>query len=139
MAKKETKPKKKSQTLAIDFDGVIHGYSKGWNGGEIYDPPVEGVAEALQRFKEEGYKIYIYSTRSNKTFRKTDEPEQKPLMEAYLKEHNIPFDKIWNFGKPMAHIFIDDRALKFEGDWKQTTDDVLEYKTWLDKAKEEEE
>lgn len=139
MAKKETKPKKKSQTLAIDFDGVIHGYSKGWNGGEIYDPPVEGVSEALHRFKEEGYKIYIYSTRSNKTFRKTDEPDQKPLMEAYLKEHHIPFDKIWTFGKPMAHIFIDDRALKFEGDWKQTTNDVLEYKTWLDKAKEEEE
>jgi hypothetical protein len=131
------KPKKKVQTLAIDFDGVIHGYSKGWNGGEIYDPPVPGVAEALTKFKEEGYKIYIYSTRTNKTFRKKDDPDQKPLMEAYLKEHGIPFDRVWTFGKPMAHIFIDDRALKFEGDWKQTTQDVLEYKTWLAEESEE--
>lgn len=120
----------KGKTLAIDFDGVIHGYSKGWNGGEIYDPPVEGVAEAIQALKEEGYRIYIYSTRNNKAFRKKDDPDQKPLMEAYLKEHNIPFDKIWNFGKPMAHIYIDDRALKFEGNWKQTLDDVRAFKTW---------
>jgi hypothetical protein len=131
-AKNMADKKGKGQTIAVDFDGVIHTYSKGWNGGEIYDPPVEGVAEALQELKEAGYRIYIYSTRTNKAFRKKDEPDQKPLMEAYLKEHGIPYDKVWTFGKPMAHIFIDDRALKFEGNWKQTTQDVLQFKTWLD-------
>ena len=29
------------KTIAVDFDGVIHKYSKGWQGGEIYDEPVE--------------------------------------------------------------------------------------------------
>lgn len=35
-------------TVAIDFDGVLHGYSQGWNGGKIYDPPVEGAVAAVR-------------------------------------------------------------------------------------------
>ena len=35
------------KTIAVDFDGFIHKYSKGWHDGSIYDEPVEGAAEAL--------------------------------------------------------------------------------------------
>jgi hypothetical protein len=35
--------------LSIDFDGVIHKYSRGWVSPEIYDPPMEGAHESLRR------------------------------------------------------------------------------------------
>jgi len=36
-------------TIAVDFDGVIHQYSKGWEDGSIYDKPVKGVRQALMK------------------------------------------------------------------------------------------
>ncbi len=116
--------------IAIDFDGVLHLYSKGWNGGEIYDPPVPGAKEAMERLKEAGHTLYIFSTRSNKIFRKNDPVDHNKAMKAWMEKHEIPFDKIWTFGKPMADIFIDDRAIGFRGDWEETVKEVEVFKVW---------
>jgi ribonucleotide monophosphatase NagD (HAD superfamily) len=116
--------------IAIDFDGVIHEYSKGWTTGQIYDPPVKGAREALQQLKARGHTIYLFTTRTNSMFRKKDEPDQKLMIEAWMKQHDIPYDKIWTFGKPMADIFIDDRALHFRGDWNETLEQVEVFKVW---------
>lgn len=35
-------------TIAVDFDGVIHRYSHGWQDGTIYDDPMPGALDALQ-------------------------------------------------------------------------------------------
>lgn len=116
--------------IAIDFDGVIHNYSKGWNGGSIYDGPVAGVKEALEQLKSDGHYLMIFTTRTNSIFRKKDEPDQKIQMEEWLAKHEIPYDKIWTFGKPMADIYIDDRAISFRGDWSQTLNDVKTFQVW---------
>ena len=110
--------------IAIDFDGVLHLYSKGWNGGEIYDPPVPGAKEAMEKLKEAGHTLYIFSTRSNKIFRKNDPVDHNKAMKKWLEEHEIPFDKMWTFGKPMADVFIDDRAIGFRGYWEETVKEV---------------
>ena len=115
--------------IAIDFDGVIHRYSKGWNGGDIYDPPVEGTRQALEQLKHEGHTLYIFSTRNNKLFHKKG-IDQKEAMETWMKQHAIPYDKIWTYGKPMADLFIDDRALQFRGKWKETIEAVKHFHPW---------
>ena len=51
-------------------------------------------------------------------------------MEEWLKKHNIVFDKVWTFGKPMADIFIDDRAISFQGNWQETVEAVSHFKVW---------
>ena len=51
------------KTIAVDFDGVIHKYSKGWQNGAIYDEPVKGTHGALMLLKKE-YFIYIFTTRN---------------------------------------------------------------------------
>lgn len=121
--------------IAIDFDGVIHGYSKGWDDGTIYDPPVPGTKEALEALKADGHYLMIFTTRTNKVFRKKDDPDQKPLIEAWMKEHDLPFDKIWTFGKPMADIYLDDRAVSFRGKWNEALDDIRNFQPWIDKLK----
>ncbi|MBM3410784.1 MAG: hypothetical protein FJY18_04030 [Bacteroidetes bacterium] len=117
-------------TIAIDFDGVIHSYSRGWQGGEIYDPPVEGTREALTELSAKGWKIYIFSTRTNKIYHKNDHPPQEERMKTYLEEHGIPYDKIWSFGKPMADIYLDDRALNFRGKWVDSLQEIEQFQVW---------
>ena len=54
---------KKQKTIGIDFDGVIHRYSKGWQNGEIYDEPVENAIESLNALLKAGYRVFIFSAR----------------------------------------------------------------------------
>jgi len=98
------------KTLAVDFDGVIHRYSKGWLDGEIYDKPVEGAREALQKLSED-YRIVVFSARA-----KT--PEGRKSIKKWLEKHKIPFDEITS-NKPPAFAYIDDRAIRFES-WGKT-------------------
>jgi len=40
--------------IAVDFDGVIHKYSKGWHNGQIYDGPVPGCYDAMCLLRDRG-------------------------------------------------------------------------------------
>lgn len=95
-------------TLAIDFDGVIHAYSKGWQDGRIYDDPVAGAIEAMAKLQERGYHLIIYTTRAES---QTD----KAAIYQWLKAQgfkNVDDIKITD-RKPPAIAYIDDRAVRF--------------------------
>lgn len=50
----------KKQTVAFDFDGVIHSYVTPWVSSEIIpDPPVSGIKEAIDSMRELVYKILL--------------------------------------------------------------------------------
>lgn len=102
------------KTIAVDFDGVIHGYSKGWQDGLIYDPPIAGSASTLSRLQRAGYRIVIYTTRAaNRTIDGNFERGQLEEVAGYLSAWGIPYDEIFTGEKPIFTALIDDRAIRF--------------------------
>lgn len=101
--------------ICIDFDGVIHSYEKGWQGGEIYGTLVPGFLEWAEKACQH-FRLVVYSSRS-----KTPEGIEA-MKEWMLRQLNlagagwlVAFDFIDT--KPPAWLTIDDRALCFNGNW----------------------
>lgn len=114
------------KTICIDFDGVIHKYSRGYQDGSIYDDPIEGALEALEILQKE-YAVVIFSTRKPKQI--LDWAFSLPSWHLAIKV--IPQDQqFWNDKETIgvtdrklpAMYYIDDRALRFTN-WK----DILNY------------
>lgn len=99
-----------AQAVCVDFDGVLHRYSRGWHDGSCYDPPVQGAFEALREIRRRGYRIVVYSARLD-----GDRGWQAAAMREWFERHGgrdllrgITFEP-----KPSAIAYIDDRALPF--------------------------
>jgi hypothetical protein len=115
------------KTLAIDFDGVLHGYSKGWQGGKIYDDPIPGAKAGMQKLMDAGYELVIFSTRNYDRFGVDGDLQANQVneMTAWLDEHDIPYHRIHTEpGKPLCKLFVDDNAYRFEGDWAKAVKDI---------------
>lgn len=105
------KEKKKKRTFAFDFDGVLAKYDGIFRGAEHLGEPHKEVVVAIIKLKKSGHKILVYSTRSSK------------ILKDYCKKHAIPVDyfnknpnyKTGNPGKPVASVYVDDRALCYTG------------------------
>jgi hypothetical protein len=128
--------------LCLDFDGVIHRYSRGWQDGSIYDDVVLGFFEWAIRAKDH-FRLVIYSSRS-----KTDEGVQAMILwtssqlGAYLASFSWPTidpplttgDFEFAHEKPPAFLTIDDRALTFNGDWRTyPPENLLDFRPWNSK------
>lgn len=105
------------KTVAIDFDGVIHGYSKGWQKGVIYDPPMEGTEEALKHLAAR-YTLDVFTVRTD--LAAVVEWLQKHHLAQYI--HNVTNEK------PIAVLYIDDRGLRFTS-WATALIDVAQLET----------
>lgn len=123
--------------LCLDFDGVINPYTKGWQGGVLYE---EDVTPGFWDWANDAYKLfdlYVYSSRS-KTQLGID------LMRCWMAaswmkwapatpdaETIMMTDFTFAAEKPPAFLTIDDRAITFKGSWR-TMDPVLlrNFKPW---------
>lgn len=119
--------------LCLDFDGVIHSYTSGWQGIDVVaDPPVTGALGFIMA-ADEYFRVAIYSTRSAEKIGR--EAMQKWLFEE--AKRLFKFDTVpkwlsnieWPSTKPSAFLTIDDRALTFTGDWPDL-DYLRAFKPW---------
>lgn len=97
-----------AKTVVFDFDGVIHSYKSGWQGPEnTPDPPVEGIKEAIEQIRAAGYEVIVVSARCA-------DPSGDAAVLKYLEENEIYVDGVMA-EKPPAIVYIDDRAICFDG------------------------
>lgn len=119
-------------TICIDIDGVIADYSKGWQGENHIGDPLPGAKKFLQRLREAGWKIIIFTTRGNGD------------MERYCDRHGLCYDEInqnsslvgRNPGKPIATVYLDDRGICFKGNFDKSFEDIMRFKVWYEKEPE---
>lgn len=109
-------------TICIDFDGVIHSYEKGWQGGAIYGEVVPGFFEWVERVRHQ-FKLVIYSSRSKDDAGVTamalwlHEKRNAWIKSGGERHPTEPLSMEFAHEKPAAWLTIDDRAIQFRGDW----------------------
>ena len=111
------------KTIVFDFDGVIHSYTSGWKGENIIpDKPVLGIKEAISEIRKAGYEVVVVSTRcaTNKGIE---------AVNKYLLENGIVVDRVCK-EKPPAIVYIDDRAICFDGKPQNLLDKINKFKPW---------
>jgi len=100
--------------LVVDFDGTIveHAFPE---IGELKP----GVIEALTKLQKH-YHIVISSCRNN-AYLNNHNKNYHEEMKNFLIKAAIPFDEIdeGDQGKFVAHIYIDDRAIRFKNNWPE--------------------
>lgn len=115
-------------TLAIDFDGVIHTYEKGWHDGTIYGDFKPGAMPAIETLMAHDA-VFVHTTRN---------PHQVAAWIQRTSGYNIDCTTRlprtwWGRRKPFwntrglllvtnlklpAVAYLDDRAVRFD-DWEQ--------------------
>lgn len=111
------------QTVVFDFDGVINSYKSGFKGiGVIPDEPVKGIKEAISEIRQAGYEVIVVSSRCSQ------KKGYAAIME-YLKKYDIVVDDVMS-EKPPAIVYIDDRAICFDGKPETLLDKIKRFKPW---------
>lgn len=126
------------RTIAVDFDGVLHTYDRGWQDGSIYGDLMPGAVDALSQLMTD-HAVFIHTTRNATQVAQWIEDRtghgiecttrMTPLLPAWWqwgKRHTF-----WNTKglllvtnrKLPAVAYIDDRAIRFTS-WDQTMRDL---------------
>lgn len=100
--------------ICIDYDHVLVNGEGEW---------IEGAVAAIRRFRNMGYTVVIHSCRAAWD-------GGVDVIERKLRDTGVKIDKtlvIHRTGaKPNAALYIDNRALHFQGDWNATIREARE-------------
>jgi hypothetical protein len=109
--------------VAVDFDGVIHNFDKGWHDGTCYGDPLEGSLEAIKKLSED-YEVIIYTAKVKPDRPLVDGKNGMELVTEWLTKHGfIKYIKEITSEKPRAKFYIDDKAVKFTN-WSDTMKEI---------------
>jgi hypothetical protein len=124
-------------TIAVDFDGVINPYFKGFQGPGIYEPPKLDMKILLERLQDEGWTIIIFTCR-----------DEESGIRKYLQTWGIPFSFI-NFNprneelglsrKVVADVYLDDKAITFDGSTNGLFEKIMNFKPYYRRIRDGEE
>lgn len=106
------------KTIMIDLDGVLDNYT-------VYTDEIPDMRDGAKNFVKnlsDNYELILFTTRDSK---QAVEWLQANKIDKYFKN-------VTNVKKP-AYIYIDDRALKFNGDYEKTLDEIEKFNVYWKK------
>ena len=111
--------------VAIDFDGVIHNFDKGWHDGTCYGEPLPGSLEAIKTLSEK-YNIIIFTAKAKKNRPLVNGKTGTQLVQEWLEKYEVmKYINEITSEKPRAKIYIDDNGYRFNS-WSKTLKDIGE-------------
>ena len=112
------------KNIAVDFDGVVHNFDKGWHDGTCYGDPIEGSLDALKTLSQ-NYNVIIFSAKVRPDRPLVNGKTGKELVREWLEKYDVlKYVKDITFEKPRAQYYIDDKAIKFENNWQDILNEV---------------
>jgi NLI interacting factor-like phosphatase len=107
--------------VCVDLDGVLNQFD-GWKGADYFHPPRPGAREFLQRLNESGYEVIVFTVR------------WKPHVEQWLSDNGLAeFVSVVTDRKPPAHVYVDDRAVCFDGDFAAALEQISDFRAHWEK------
>ncbi|MFT4312191.1 MAG: hypothetical protein ACMXYF_03095 [Candidatus Woesearchaeota archaeon] len=106
----------KEKIVSIDLDGVLSHYD-GWKGEDVLGEPLAGAKEFVLHLLESGYTPVVFSAR---------EPE---LIVRWLEKFHFPKLEVTRTKYPSI-VYIDDRCVKFEGNFSKLKSDLKNYNVY---------
>jgi hypothetical protein len=99
--------------IAIDFDGVIHNFDKGYHDGTCYGEPIKGSIESIKKLSEK-YKIIIFTAKAKSDRPLVNGKTGKQLVSEWLDKYGIlEFVHEITSEKPRAFLYVDDNGFRF--------------------------
>ena len=111
------KNKRQKRTILIDLDGVLNTYTGQYDKNTIEEAR-EGTIEFIKELSID-FDLKLFTTRPQK------------LVEKWLNKYNMQdyFSEITNT-KKIAWLILDDRCIKFDGNYKNTITQIKNFKPW---------
>jgi len=94
----------RAKTIMVDLDGVLCSEEAFFD--RPLAEPIAGAQAALRKLRAAGYVVVVYTARGWGEY---------PMTRRWLDEHGFEYDGL-HMGKPIADVWIDDRAVRFT-DW----------------------
>ena len=110
---------KDAKNIAIDFDGVIHNFDKGFYDGTCYGKPLDGSLEAIRQLSKK-FNIVVFTAKAKPSRPLVNGKTGTELVVEWLKKHDVlQYVKEVTAEKPRAFLYIDDKGYRFEN-WTST-------------------
>jgi len=114
--------------VCLDFDGVIHWNISKWRGRSVIpDGVIPGTKDAIHQLRQKA-RVVVFSGRCAS-------PEGRKAIQSWLDHHGIEVDEVCEH-KPLADMYIDDRAIPFTGNWDEAIESIMGFTHWQRRIKD---
>lgn len=95
--------------IALDWDGVLIDHPPNITFEEMLTyPPMKDAVKIVNYLVQSGYEMYVCTARLSK---------EHKYIRKWLRTHGFPKMRVTNKKLQGTKVYIDDRAIRFEGNW----------------------